>query len=182
MVMGESPALNPVMVCGTPSSVMRKFSFLRPNTRSPCCVAATASTVTMGASTEMVTPDSCFGGGGGGVWLAGAFCGAGAPPCAPAGACPRRLAAATMAIVASNIAASARLRTTLMRTLSHLFDTSSVTHANSIFTAWQQHYSSLDHIILTSVSDAAAKYAPAELVGTPRRAPATPSDRPKITR
>src|ERR1700694_2476025 len=88
MVMGASVGEKLVMVCGTPSSRMRKFSFLRPGMMSPCCVVATTSRVTMGTSTAMVTP-ACGGGcavvgavGGGG------FCcwGGGEPPCGPVGA------------------------------------------------------------------------------------------------
>src|SRR5271168_1186799 len=120
MVIGESPALNPVMVCGTPSSVILKFSFFRPIRRSPCWVVATASTVTIGDSTEMATP-ACGGGvAAGGVWLVGAFCGGCAPPCGPVGDCPRRLAAPTTEIVASSAVARIRLYVAFMLTLSHL--------------------------------------------------------------
>src|SRR5205823_13745658 len=56
MVMGASVGEKLVMVCGTPSSRMRKFSFFRLGMMSPCCVVATTSSVTMGTSTAMVTP------------------------------------------------------------------------------------------------------------------------------
>src|SRR5437879_3386610 len=90
MVMGASVGEKLVMVCGTPSSRMRKFSFLRPGIMSPCCVVATTSSVTMGTSTAIVTP-AC------GACCAGlvalgesGFCcccaGGGAPPCGPVGA------------------------------------------------------------------------------------------------
>src|SRR6202171_2403012 len=88
MVMGASGGEKLVMVCGTPSSRMRKFSFLRPGMMSPCCVVATTSRVTMGTSTAIVTP-ACGGCcavvgavGGGGVCC----CGGGEPPCGPGGA------------------------------------------------------------------------------------------------
>src|SRR3989454_6622571 len=90
MVMGASVGEKLVMVCGTPSSRMRKFSFFRLGMMSPCCVVATTSSVTMGTSTAMVTPawGACCAG------LAGlgesGFCcccaGGGAPPCGPVGA------------------------------------------------------------------------------------------------
>src|SRR5882762_499620 len=92
MVMGASVGEKLVMVCGTPSSRMRKFSFLRPGMMSPCCVVATTSRVTMGTSTAMVTP-ACGGGcavvgavGGGGFCCCG---GGGEPPCGPVGAWAR---------------------------------------------------------------------------------------------
>src|SRR5258706_2610927 len=90
MVMGASVGEKLVMVCGTPSSRMRKFSFLRPGMMSPCCVVATTSRVTMGTSTAMVTP-ACGGCcavvgavGGGGVCCCGG--GGGAPRAAVGGA------------------------------------------------------------------------------------------------
>src|SRR5881392_1891276 len=91
MVIGASVGAKFEMVCGTPSSRMRKFSFLRPGMMSPCCVVATTSSVTMGTSTAMVTPacGGCCavpGAAGGGV----GFCCCGEePPCGPVGAWAR---------------------------------------------------------------------------------------------
>src|SRR5260370_1350543 len=56
IVMGASVGEKLEMVCGTPSSRTRKFSFFRPGMMSPCEVVATTSTVTMGTSTAIVTP------------------------------------------------------------------------------------------------------------------------------
>jgi hypothetical protein len=99
MVMGASVGAKLLMVCGTPSSVMRKFSRFKPVKMSPFFVVATTSMVTTGTSTEIDVPD-CAGGACGG--LAGVCCGAccaglgggGAPPCGPSGACASAICAA----------------------------------------------------------------------------------------
>src|SRR5260370_26001215 len=86
VVMGASVGAKLVTVWGTPSSRMRKFSFLRLVRMSPCCVVATTSTVTMGTSTAIVTPacgGCCAAAGAGG---AGFCCGGGGVPPGPAGA------------------------------------------------------------------------------------------------
>src|SRR6266404_4120964 len=95
IVIGASLDPKLLIVCATPSSMIRKFSFFRPVSRSPWFVAAITSMVTTGTSTAMLAPASCgFCGGGAGFGSAG-----GAPccwpPCGPSGACPRAFGAPT---------------------------------------------------------------------------------------
>src|ERR1700722_15640281 len=118
MVMGASPALKPLMVCGTPSSVILKFSFFKPISKSPCCVVATASTVTMGASTEIVTPACGAGVDGGGACCFGGSCGGCDPPWGPVGAWARMLAVPATDIAATNNITSTRFHVALIHTLS----------------------------------------------------------------
>ena len=90
IVIGASVGPKFVIVCGTPSSKILKFSFFKPVRMSPCCVVAITSSVTIGTSTEIDSPDSS------GFFCAGAGCCAGggggplcccSPLCGPAGAC-----------------------------------------------------------------------------------------------
>src|SRR5580700_5710612 len=118
MVMGASPALKPVMVCGTPSSVILKFSFFNPISKSPFFVVATASTVTIGASTAMVTP-ACGGACAAGFCSVGAFCGGCEPLCGPVGDCARNPnAAANNSVVVAIPANNLRMYIAFMPTLS----------------------------------------------------------------
>src|SRR6266481_1268465 len=91
--MGASLDPKLLIVCATPSSMIRKFSFFSPVSKSPWFVAAITSMVTTGTSTAMLAPASC------GFCCGGAAFGStgGAPcclpPCGPSGACARVLIA-----------------------------------------------------------------------------------------
>src|SRR3974377_358547 len=70
MVIGASLGAKLVMLWGTPSSRILKFSFFSPGIMSPFTVVAITSSVTTGTSTEMVTPASSgfFSWGGAAFW------------------------------------------------------------------------------------------------------------------
>src|SRR5229473_3860961 len=90
MVIGASLEPKLLIVCAVPSSMIRKFSFFRPVSRSPRFVAAITSIVTTGTSTEMLAPASCgFCCGGAGFGSTGGAPDCFWPPCGPSGACPR---------------------------------------------------------------------------------------------
>src|SRR5229473_2920791 len=96
MVIGASLEPKLLIVCAVPSSMIRKFSFFRPVSRSPRFVAAITSIVTTGTSTEMLAPASCgFCCGGTGLGSTGGAPGCFWPPCGPSGACPRAFIAPT---------------------------------------------------------------------------------------
>src|SRR5258708_9914689 len=59
IVMGASLEPKLLIVCATPSSMIRKFSFFSPVSKSPWLVAAITSMVTTGTSTAMLAPASC---------------------------------------------------------------------------------------------------------------------------